>query len=300
MGQYNFLLEASGTLISGFFINAVQKAGAKAIASDIGICAATYLADDFLIFPKYRDPDLWKITDLKLKEKDINVVIPTLDETLLEWSERKNYYKGIGVNVIISELETLRIFQDKWETYRFFTKHGIPTPITSLEHEYSVVKPRSGRGGTGVLLNTEPNTLDMTDQISQEKLHGTEYTIDVFCSYTGEPVYIIPRTRARVIDGKSLEGTTICHRGIIDYVKKICKNIEFQGPINIQCFESAAGKIKFTEINPRLGGGTALGITATENWATLIIRNIIEKKHIKVKPTQFGLKMYRYYSEVFN
>jgi carbamoyl-phosphate synthase large subunit len=298
--KYKFLLEASGTLISGFMIKSVQRAGAKVIASDIADCAGAYLADDFIVFPKFRDPKLWEFTENIIEKKDINVVVPTLDETLITWSEKKTFFLKKGVHVLISDSETLSIFQDKWRTYNFFKENEIPTPITSLTHDYDVVKPREGRGGQGVTLKSKPNTINMEGMVSQEKLTGQEYTIDVFCDNNGKPVYIVPRVRLNVINGKSTGGRTVNHPEIIRWVEKICSQIKFFGPINLQCFESETGVIKFTEVNPRLGGGTALGMNATENWVNLMISNLIELKPITPRPIKFGLNMYRYYCEVFN
>jgi carbamoyl-phosphate synthase large subunit len=298
--KYKFLLEASGTLIAGFMIKSVQKVGAVAIASDITECAGTYIADDFIVFPKAKDPQLWNFTERIIKEKGINVVVPTLDETLISWAQKKQYYLEKGVHILISDATTLQIFQDKWNTYNFFVDNQVPTPISSLEHDFDVVKPREGRGGQGVTLDSKPRTINMEGMISQEKLKGQEYTIDVFCDNLGKPIYIVPRVRLNVINGKSTGGKTVNHPVIIEWVERICSRIKFFGPINLQCFELENGEIKFTEINPRLGGGTALGITATENWVNLMIENLIENKPINAKPIKFGLNMYRYYCEVFN
>ena len=140
----------------------------------------------------------------------------------------------------------------------------------------------------------------MNGMISQELLTGQEYTIDVLCDKDGEPVYIVPRIRTTVKEGKSTEGIVVENNRIVDGVKKICKAIKFKGPINIQCFELENGDIKFTEINPRLGGGTVLGIEATENWFPLIVDTFVYDKKIKANnKVQYGLKMSRYYDEVF-
>jgi carbamoyl-phosphate synthase large subunit len=297
--QYNFLLEASGTLISGFMIKAVKSAGARAIASDIEECAATYQADEFIVFPKFRDPNLWEITKTIIQDKNINVVVPTLDETILKWADQREEYAKIGVHVLVSDKETIAVFQDKWKTFQFFEKIGVPQPNTSLSFEFPLVKPRNGRGGKGILIHPDPTTLDMEGMISQELLKGTEYTIDVFCSLDGVPIYIIPRKRLQIKDGKSTNGVTVYHPEIEKWVKKICSEIKFKGPINLQCFETPEGEIKFTEINPRLGGGSALGFAASENWATLMINHLIEAKEIHPLPIKWDLKMYRYYNEVF-
>ena len=67
----------------------------------------------------------------------------------------------------------------------------------------------------------------------------------------------------------------------------------------MQCFEDSEGGIKFTEINPRVAGGMALGFAASENWISLIMKNILEKESIETKKIVFGLKMLRYYDELF-
>ena len=297
---YNFLLDASGTMVSAYMIKAVRTCGNRAIASDIEECAAKFLADDFIIFPRMNDPLLWEFTDQIISEKGINVVIPTLDETLRIWSEKKQYYADKGVHIIVSDPECIRIFQDKWETYQFFNEHGIPTPQTSLQYEFDLVKPRFGRGGQGIVISKSKDKINMEGMISQELLEGQEYTIDTLCNANGEPIYIIPRKRLVVRDGKSTVGITVKSEKIISWVKLICEKVRFTGPINLQCFETPEGKIVFTEINPRVGGGSALGFAASENWIPLIISNIIEGKRIVPCDVKYGLKMFRYYNEVFD
>ena len=74
----------------------------------------------------------------------------------------------------------------------------------------------------------------------------------------------------------------------------------FEGPINIQCFDCNEAGIKFTEINPRIAGGMALGFAATENWIPLLVKHFVYGKEISnMKPIQYGMMMRRFYAEVF-
>ncbi len=297
--KYKVLVEASGSLTSGYMIKAVKNAGAEVIGSDITECAASHVADDFIRFPKSSHPDLWNITEKELLDHSINVVIPSFDETLLNWAKRKDYFLEKGIHVILSDFTTIEKCQDKWNTYLFFKSIGIPTPETSTENIYPLVKPRLGRGGKGISINSSDKNLSMEGMISQEYISGEEYTIDVFCDIYHKPIYIIPRKRLQVRDGKSTNGITVEHKGISALVEKICKELPFTGPVNMQCFETKDGDIKFIEINPRIAGGMALGFAASENWVSLIFRSIIEKKDIQPTDIQYDLKMFRYYDEVF-
>ncbi|ATW25680.1 ATP-grasp domain-containing protein [Candidatus Formimonas warabiya] len=294
----NILTEASGSLTSAYLIKAVQEAGYRAVASDINPdCAGRYLADDFILMPSKNDINLWEKVVPALAQRKVNLVIPSLDETMLGWAERKKELKKLGIHVVISEESTVKIFQDKWLTYRFFLEKGIPTPKTSLEQQYPLVKPRQGRGAVGVVVTSD--SVNMEGMISQEVIEGEEYTIDVFCDKISNPIYIVPRKRQGVKDGKSTGGIVVKQVEIISWVEKICKSISFIGPINLQCFVCKDETIKFTEINPRVAGGMALGFAATENWINLIVDHFFYDKDIKPKPIKFGMKMMRYYAEVF-
>ena len=293
------LTEASGSLVSGYLIHAIRDAGLEAVASDITAdIAARELADDFILFPKASDPRLWDVVPDLLRKHAIDLVIPSLDATLLAWAEkRKEIELDTGCRVIVSPSSSVEIFQDKWKTFGFFCENDIPCPETSLEQDYELVKPRFGRGGAGISI--PDNSVNMDGMISQKLLLGTEYTVDILCDAQGNPVYIVPRIRLNVRDGKSTSGVVQLHQGIVDWVRKICSIVKLVGPINMQCFVSDSGEINFVEVNPRIAGGMALGFAATENWISLLVSHFIENKAISPVPVKNGLRMMRYYAEVF-
>ena len=299
MKQIRILTEAAGCLASSSGIRNIQKAGFVCVGTDANPdCFAKVLCDEFYCVPFASDPNSMSFLEQLCIDKKIDLVIPSLDEGMIKWAKKKAELEKKGIAVAISPEKTIEICEDKWLTYLFFKNNGIPTPKSSLENIYPLVKPRLGRGGSGIHINEKD--VDMTDMISQELLIGTEYTIDVLCDLNGKPIYIVPRKRIGVKDGKSTGGIVVENKDIIKWVEKICDSLLFQGPINIQCFVDDDNAVKFTEINPRLGGGTPLGMAATENWFPIIVDLFVYKKnsHNKV-PIQYGLKMGRFYDEVF-
>jgi carbamoyl-phosphate synthase large subunit len=300
MGKYKILLEASGCLSSHYMIKAVKEAGYLVCGSDISdFNSAKYFCDDFIIFPKVSDSLLWEKVERSLKEHNINVVIPTFDEMMIDWAKMSEHFKNEGINVVISPLETIEICQDKWKTYEFFNSIDVSTPRTSLEAEYSLIKPRNGRGGEGIFENDFLKEIDMKNLISQEKVTGQEYTVDVFFDRNGLPVYIIPRMRIDIKDGKSTKGIVVKNDKIDEAIRFISTKIKFVGAINFQLFKKGNGELIFLEINPRLAGGSALGFCASENWVSLMVRNIIEEKEIEPVKINYEAKMMRYYAECF-
>jgi carbamoyl-phosphate synthase large subunit len=298
MMKWRILTEASGSLTSAYLIHSIREAGYQCVASDIDeFSVGRYLSSDFIKMPSKEDPLLWEIIQTQVVKKKVNVVIPSLDETLIDWSKRKEYFAALGVHVIVSDSDTIDICQDKWLTFNFFKEHEIPTPRTSLNQDFRVVKPRRGRGAKGIKITDSPT--NMKGMISQEFIKGVEYSIDVFCDFNSSPIYIVPRRRIKVIDGKSTSGIVEKVPKIERWIKVVCNKLRFIGFVNFQAFVQDDGSVKFIEINPRLAGGMALGFAATENWIFLVVKNLIERDPISKKPVQYGLQMKRYYAEVF-
>ena len=296
--KYRILTESSGSLTSGYIIKAIRSAGYVSICSDIDtVNVGRYLADEFVIMPKANDEKLWEKISEIVRNNRIDIVIPSFDETLFGWANRKEYFAGLNVKVITSPQSTIETCIDKWKTFEFFESCGVPTPRTSLTQDYELIKPRFGRGGKGILRASEPVT--MLGKISQEVINGTEFTVDIFCNSKGTPIYIVPRRRLRVVDGKATAGIVEESEVIASWVRKICSYLTFIGPINMQCFMLSNGELKFLEINPRIGGGMALGFAATENWVNLIASNLVEGTEITPKKVINYLRMERYYDEIF-
>lgn len=296
--NWRILTEASGSLTSAYLIHAIHEAGYECVASDIDdFSVGRYLSDDFIKMPPHQDPLIWQTIEKEILCKKINVVIPSLDETLIGWSERKEYFSSVDIYIIVSDICTIAICQDKWQTFKFFQENGVPTPETSLTQDFTLIKPRKGRGAKGIKITD--HVTNMEGMISQQLIEGIEYTVDVFCDLDGFPVYIVPRRRIKVLDGKSTSGIVEKVPEIEKWIKIICRKLRFIGLVNFQCFVQFDSSVKFIEINPRLSGGMALGFAATENWISLIVKHLIEKNPITPKPVQYGLQMKRYYAEVF-
>ena len=297
MKKKKIFIESTGSLVSASLISQLQKSSLYVVSSDITEWnAGASLSDKHIKIPSYKDPNLWKTLIRILQRNKIDWVIPSFDETLRGWSNKITFLKKEKINVLLSPRTTINIFTDKWLTYKAFLKAGLPTPATSLQKKYDLVKPRRGRGSKGVLITRKK--IKMKGLISQEQLNGKEFTVDCLFNLDGNAIYIIPRTRDKTVDGKSVNSEIFRNKKIENYVVKLSKFYDFVGPINIQGFIHR-DKIKFTELNPRIAGGMALSWTGTENWFKLWFNKVISKKKIKVKKIKYGLTMNRYYSEIY-
>lgn len=294
------LVEGIGSMVFGSQLNYYRKLNWELVGIDItSQSAGLYQVDKAFIVPKYSESECWFKIEKILKEENIDLVMPSVNEGLLNWSMNKKTFKEkYNTDIMISDEKVIDICIDKWKTYEFFNEIGIPTPETSLDMKYEFLKPRIGRGSTGIFLKSQIDSLqfNMEGYISQQCIQGDEYTIDVLCDLDSNPIYIIPRKRLETESGVSVKGITVFNEEIINYAKIIIEALKPIGIINIQCFKNEKG-IKFIEINPRLAGGSSLSFASSDNWFKAIEcfnnNNVYEKKEII-----YSNYMFRYFNDL--
>ena len=117
------------------------------------------------------------------------------------------------------------------------------------------------------------------DYIVQPFIEGTEYTVDAFCDFEGNPVLITPRVRLAVRSGEVLK-TKICQdKTIIAEMNKIIESFKPCGPITVQLIRDfKTGDDYFIEINPRYGGGAPLSMKAGADSSEVMLKLLSGQK----------------------
>jgi carbamoyl-phosphate synthase large subunit len=294
------LVEGIGSMVFGTQIKYYRELGWEIVGIDItGYSFGVYQVDKAYLVPKYSEDDCWIKIEEIIEKEEIDLVFPTVNEGLISWSRNKKKYKELyDTDVIISDENVIDVCVDKWKTFCFFKQIGVPTPETSLELEYEFLKPRIGRGSTGICLKSEIKTSQskMQGYISQEMVTGEEYTIDVLCDFNSNPIYIIPRKRLETESGVSVKGVTVYDGDMLELVETIIEKLKPIGVINIQCFKNRQ-EIKFIEINPRLAGGSSLSFAASDNWFKAIAC-FYKKKNYYKKDIIYDKYMFRYFNDI--
>ncbi len=209
------------------------------------------------------------------KDNRIHGIIPTLDTELLKLAENKvKIEKESGAKVIISDLEIIKIFRNKYNTADFFLNNGFKAPcyynLDDIEYNNMAyplfIKPLDGSSSVNAfkINNAEelkffskyvPNAL-VTDFIK-----GDEYTVDVLCDLEGNCISIVPRKRLVVRAGEIQKGVVEKNQSIISETRRVLEILKPVGPITLQCIVNESG-VYFIEINPRFGGGAPMSIKA--------------------------------------
>ena len=259
------------------FRRAYQSLGLKGriIALDIDpLAPALRIADQHYIVPCVSSKSYVATLIQICEQGHISLVFPLIDPDISVLAKYREEIQTTGARIAVVPENAAAIGGDKWRTYHFFKKIGLPTPRSWLPHQLSpgklkypvFVKPRRGSAAKGAFPVVNAEELGfflkyVADSIIQEYLPGPEITTDVICDLEGDILAIVSRQRIEVRWGEVAKGMTIYDPAITEACIKIAKALPCIGPITVQCMMKE-GVQYFTEINARLGGGAPLAIAA--------------------------------------
>jgi len=188
-----------------------------------------------------------------------------------------------------------------------FKEAGVKTPESYWKgKEYSggfpcYIKPVAGSSSINAFRVNNEKELEffkyyIKDYIIQELIEGEEYTIDVLCDFSGNPIYITPRLRIATRSGEVLKTRIENNKVLIDKVKLILEYLKPAGPITVQAIRCHRdNQFYFIEVNARFGGGSPLSMMAGANSVEAIYRLIKgERLEYIADAAQDGLVLVRF------
>lgn len=213
----------------------------------------------------------------------IDLVIPTIDTDLLVLSENRERFESQGSKVMISTPNMIRVCRDKNNTSQFFVDCGLHSPMPVNDwRQYEAgfpafIKPKDGSSSINAFKVENEGELEVyagqvEDYVVQPFIDGREYTIDIFCDWSGNPISIVPRERLQVRAGEVLKTQICMDQQMIDEAKSLCTAFKPCGPITVQLIRDDSNVDWFIEINPRFGGGAPLSMKAGARSAEAILQ----------------------------
>lgn len=245
---------------------------------------ALFFCDERRTICRITDPDYIPSLLQLCEEEKIDLLIPTIDTDLRLLAQNKERFLKVGTRVCISAEDKIAICGDKRDTADFFEECGLhtPKPVDKVENYHAgfpcFIKPKDGSSSIDAYkVNKEEDLVAFShkvpDYIIQPFIEGTEYTIDIFCDFEGEPVFIIPRIRMAVRSGEVLRTKIVMDEKMIAESKKLIQRFQPCGPITVQLIQdNQTGDNYYIEINPRFGGGAPLSMKAGADSAEVILR----------------------------
>lgn len=248
------------------------------------LAAACRVSDGFFKVPRVTENNYIETLIELVKANNIKLIIPTIDTELLIFANNRTLFESIGVAILVSDYEVVKVFRDKRETHTFFNKYSINTAVEYTKDNYKLplyIKPIDGsRSVDNYIIKQESDLIEY--HFSNEKLmfleyldHSifTEYTIDLYYDKHHNLKSLVPRKRIEVRDGEVNKAITEKTFFIDDLTQKMKFIKGFRGCITLQVFvNDATNAIYGIEINPRFGGGYPLSYLAGANFPKWIIQ----------------------------
>ncbi len=279
------------------------------------LSSALQLCDKGFLVKPITHPDYIRQLLTIVKINKVKLLVPTIDTDLLVLAKNKPKFAKLGCLVLVSEPSVIKICQDKRKTHQFLVTNGFDapetiSPRTALTRKKiswpRLLKPWDGAAGKNMIVVNNKKELAVLahripNAICQELVKGTEYTCDVYVDLGMKVRCIVPRKRIEIRAGEVSKGQVVKNKKIMNRVAELAGMLKAgPGVITVQCFLQQNRTIKFSEINPRFGGGVPLAIKAGANFPKWILQELLGKRtNIRFNDFQDNLIMLRYDSEVW-
>lgn len=297
-------------------IRSFQKALSDTVGGQvIGIdaspyAAALYVADIYYLAPQGQGTEFLDFVQDICRKHNVRIIIPTRDEELPFFAEHKEIFTALGVTVMVPSLQTVEICQDKKKFVYFCEAHNFAVPKTFNINDKSsmkfpvFVRDQFGKGSRWAFRIDDDQELGfivtrLKSPLIQEYINADEYTVDIFADFTGKIMSVVPRLRLRIFGGESFVGKVCHHPEVIDETSRLAQALSLVGHNTIQCFWHQ-DKVKFIEVNPRYGGGAALGFAAGANTPKYIVQLVAgQQVRPSVDDIKEGFVMLRFTDDLF-
>lgn len=258
--------------------------------SDMDPCApGLYLvppAQRFLV-PKGDAPEFCDAVLNACAQRNIDLLISTVDSELLPLALRRDEFERSGTRVALPSIELLRMAKDK----ALLLEHCqgvIPVPHSQIWNASTAAlplvlpafsKPRTGCGSRDLKkINTLADLQDLPQDgtfLVQEWLPGEEYSVDTYVSQKGHVLAAVPRIRMKTDSGIAITARTVHHQDVIDLAIRLAKHLGLRFVANIQFRRAVDGTPKLLEINPRFPGTLPITAAAGIDIPKLLVQDVL-------------------------
>ncbi len=322
------LVTTAGTIVGEGIIKSLKLVNSQAdhepkyriVAADMSEQAASlYRSDIGILVPPISSPEYVNSIVGVCKGEAIDAIFLGADEDLhLMATNRERIEKETGAAVVVNPLRVIETAMDKWRTYEFLKKNGLPCPASSLPDDPEafirefgspiMVKPREGHGSLQAYVT---NSLDDSKRaiatieasgwhaMLQEYLPNTdlEFTTGVTVDVKGKYVMSSIAMRRTLKGGQTYKAFIAEFADIRRTAEEAAMKLGARGPVNIQG-RIARNELNIFEINPRFSASCPLRAVAGVNEPDIVFRNTVLGEEVRV--TSFRkLVCMRYWNEVY-
>ena len=322
--SYRVIVTGAGSGVGQGIMKALRKStlNVDVIATDISpFNQGLYLTANSLIMPPVESENaLERILAILKAAKPDAIMIGSEFDLKFFAQHREIIEKETGALVIVSDLSSVNIADDKWLTAEFLRVHELPHPRSAVPRDIDealaearqfgypcVLKPRSGTSNRHVHIIRSADQLviafpDVSNPVLQELIAepsdrlANEYTCSVFRCRDG--TLLGPFTARRTLrTGNSWMVEVGCFESLHPILIGIGRALPCLGTLNVQLMMGKRGPVPF-EFNARFSGTTAVRAYFGFNEPEMSLRNYLLGESLSQPQIRCGMA-FRYLEEVF-
>lgn len=225
--------------------------------------AGNHLCDAFYKVPYAMAENYIDSINKIVEAENVDLIIPSTDYEVYYLSLHKDQ---LSTHIVVSELETAKIYLDKYHSFQFHQKNELPFAEAYLPQHYPsgkfpeyIVKPREGRGSRGLSINPEDLSVFDDSYMVQNLIRGKEITTAFYVDKNNQLHGLINLERT-LENGTTNECfvNTKYDEVLEIMLKKIIAANRFVGSANLQSIVDKEGNIIPFEINCRISGTNSI------------------------------------------
>lgn len=215
---------------------------------------------------------------------EIEVIIPMMDFELPVLAKKKRDLAGLGIQVIVSDYDTVMNCLDKKINYEYCLKKEIQVPQAlfdagNLFFDFPLIKKKiKGSGSVGLRILQNPGELILFEQgtdLLQVCIEGKEYGVDILNDLNGNFVHSFVREKMSMRSGETDKAKGVFFDRFKVLAKTISSKFRHIGNMDVDFIEDKTGKVYFIDFNPRFGGGYPLTHLSGYNYLQALLDMIM-------------------------
>ena len=300
------------SLVQAFQRALAAEGGGRVVAADCEpASAALHLADRARVVPRTSRPEFLDALVRVCREEEIGLIIPTRDEELPLFAERRLELESLGLCVPVSSPQAIGVCQNKAAFAGWCLDHGFAVPpilndsTLSRDERYPVfARALAGKkSATAFKVGSRAELLALRQRhgplLVQELVEAPEYSLDVLSDLSGRVLSVVPRRREVIVGGESFASCTVREPELLQVGAQVAQALGLVGPSVIQAFVRQ-GRVELIEVNPRFGGASALAFAAGADAPRCLVQMARGQRVVPfLGGYRDGLRMLRYTQEVY-